>query len=169
MADDVAALEKRITSLESKYTVTVGIAAAVAVIFGLSGAWGSKLLFDANEKIAQMQASLAKVSETYAGYRDALKKTEETAIANVNSSAKDALKREADNQLAALSNQIAKIQSERGAVSEPNLIVSPINTDHPPYPQLKNHVCPAWSYVTGAVNVSGTFTFQCRLVGIIAQ
>jgi hypothetical protein len=53
MADDVAALEKRIESLQNKYKLVI----AVAVIFGVSGAWGGKLLSDAQERIAQLQRS----------------------------------------------------------------------------------------------------------------
>lgn len=169
MPDNVAALEKRIASLESKYNVTVRTVAAVAVIFGVSGAWGGKLLSDAKGQIAQLQTSVEDVSKTYAKYEDALKKAEAAAIANVNSSARDALKREADAQLTGLSNRISNIRSGWGVVSEHNLVVAQVITDHPPYPNLDDHVCPSGYYVTGAVIVNGTVTFQCRQVGIISK
>jgi hypothetical protein len=123
MAEDQHAalrdLEKRISSLELKYNVALGIIGTVAVIFGASGAWGGKLLSDANEKITQLAKSVTDVSVVYAGYEQALNKAKETAVTEVNGSARDALEREAANQLGALQRRVDSLMQVSGQIKAP--------------------------------------------------
>jgi hypothetical protein len=99
MADDrltkLADLEKRMTSLETKYSIAVGITVVVAAIFGISGAWGAKLLSDAYKQIGDLRTSVSKTADDFT-------KAKETAIAEVKNSARAALKQEASNQLGLL-------------------------------------------------------------------
>jgi hypothetical protein len=75
-------------------------------------------------------------------------------------------------QAKALQNDIQNLRGTHlgwGSVSDKKLSVSPFMTDHPPYPQLDEdrYSCEEGYYVSGALNVNGTFAFRCRQVGII--
>ena len=72
----------------------------MAVIFGLSGAFGGTILHYAWDDITRLRAEVKTGSDIFQGYKDELKKAKDMAIKELEVSAREAVKHEAERQLA---------------------------------------------------------------------
>jgi hypothetical protein len=87
-------LPGKVANLEKNFSIAVSVVGILAVIFGVSGAWGLNTLYWANRQIAAMQNDLDNVQAKYKKYADVLNDVKLAAISDINKSAAGAVKQE---------------------------------------------------------------------------
>ena len=95
--ENIGSLEKRIQVLENRFWV----AGAIAVIFGVSGAWGFSMLHDAQKQLVQLQGGVQTVKDARDAALESLKKSKETQISDFNQQAKEIAKQAVSGEVGA--------------------------------------------------------------------
>lgn len=114
MADEktVEALSERVQKLEN----WLKIAAGVAVIFGVSGAWGLSALHTAQQKLSELQSGIATVQKERDSALQALKAEENSELTDIQAKAKPlveaALTQEMAGQIGSLKKWTAYIYAQ---------------------------------------------------------
>jgi hypothetical protein len=90
-------LEKRVQTLENK----LWVAGAVAVIFGVSGAWGFSALHEAQTQLSELQKGVQAVKDARDAALADLKQAKENQIVDFNRQAKGIAKQAITDEMAA--------------------------------------------------------------------